>query len=69
MNQQSIHENKNDFYQKILIIDSFLDNPANPDSIFSLLGWLKRETNEMVRLELIHTISILFERSIHFHEK
>ncbi|MHA2337886.1 MAG: hypothetical protein ACXACX_11305 [Candidatus Hodarchaeales archaeon] len=55
-------------FQKILLIDSYMDYPISLDTILSLVGWLKSETNEIVRLELIHTISILLERSFNHHK-
>jgi hypothetical protein len=64
MIQISSRVKKLDLFQKILLIDSYLDYPVSLDTIFSLIGWLKCETNEIVRLELIHTISMLKEKSI-----
>ncbi|OLS27865.1 MAG: hypothetical protein HeimC3_01590 [Candidatus Heimdallarchaeota archaeon LC_3] len=61
MNQLSLNVKKFDLFQKILVLDSYLDYPLSNDSIFSLIGWLKSETNEIVRLELIHTMTVLLK--------
>ena len=53
-----------DLFQKILMIDSYLDYPICSESIFSLIGWLKNETNDLVRIELFYTISLLLNKTI-----
>ena len=61
MNQLSLNVKKLDLFQKIIVVDSYLDYPLSNDSFFSLIGWLKSETNEIVRLELIHTMTVLLK--------
>ena len=59
MNHLSVYKKKYNLYQKILVIDSYLDIPTNSDAIFTLLGWFQAEKDELVRIELFHTITIL----------
>ena len=56
MVQNLIRIQKNSYYQKFLIIDTFFDLPVSSESIFSLIGWLKVEKNSLIRLELFYTL-------------